>query len=1326
VSQPLSSQFEQTQLAELHRLAAKRQAAEKRVQAEFESRNRAIEQQFRTAQQNRSAKFLAEERATREEYEKAISSPTSEYTAAHTAATSEHDSRRQQALDDYEAAERAANKQQEVDTWQATTVFEAAHPGLLEQYYRVETRVNSHGETMVAIVDQAWQWLEHCRMGPSWRDAPLPDNTDPDGDPFALLPECVSTAQNRLNDLRALVAPRFFVGVRPQMLSVAILLVSMLVSAVAVGGISSQTIWRWLWIGIALAVVAGVGTLVSLYQRARRRSAALCIEMRQSLAAAERYQQRCRVDAKAYYDSQRTKLSERHKREIREAGERHFSAMTQLIADRDARLLEATNDYDQAEKELVALRDRLVAEAHAKYPDKMSALRRQFEKDQVALQTDREARTKESRQRHEADWNAMAAVWRDGMARIYAAIDGMNEQCREMFPEWHAPAWQDWRPPTSPPQTLRFGQYAVRLADIPGGVSTDPRLNGLGPDVLQLPALLPFPHSASMLIETTGDGRARGVQVLQAEMLRLLATVPPGKVRFTIIDPVGLGENFAGFMHLADFDDVLVTNRIWTEPAQIEARLADLTEQMENVIQKYLRNDFETIAEYNEFAGEVAEAFRILVVANFPVNFTETAARRLTSIAASGARCGVHVLMTYDSQQTLPLRFDIKDVERHATNLVWERDHFVWKHPDFEKYPLAVEQPPPEERFTQIVQLVGENAKDSRRVEVPFEYIAPKDDQWWSGSTSKGIDIALGRAGATKLQFLRLGQGTSQHVLVAGKTGSGKSTLLHALVTNLALTFSPAEIELYLIDFKKGVEFKTYATHELPHARVIAIESEREFGLSVLQKLDAELKRRGDLFRSVGVQDLNAFRKAEPDTTMPRILLVVDEFHELFVEDDKIAQDSGLLTDRLVRQGRAFGIHVLLGSQTLGGAYSLARSTLGQMAVRIALQCSETDAHLILSEENSAARLLNRPGEAIYNDANGRMEGNNPFQVVWLSDQKREEYLKRIRALADRDGKRWQNWQIVFEGNVPAVVSRNPLLHNLLQAPGWSELLGGPQAWLGEAIAIKDPTSAMFRPQNGSNLLLIGQRDESALGIMATSLLSIAAQMAPAVSETSNGHPAAATAKFYIVEAMRAERVVSGSLASLAGMLSTASGHPVRVAGRRDLDAVIGEIAEELARRQASESHDAPTLFLFIYDLARFRDLRREDDFISHSFSGEPRPPSIGNQFCDILREGPAVGIHAIVWCDTLNNLHRAVDRQGIREFDLRVLFQMSNTDSSNLIDSPAASKLGPNLALFHNEEEGRLEKFRPYAWPTPEFIAHTVEQLQARRAAAPTDELAT
>ena len=133
---------------------------------------------------------------------------------------------------------------------------------------------------------------------------------------------------------------------------------------------------------------------------------------------------------------------------------------------------------------------------------------------------------------------------------------------------------------------------------------------------------------------------------------------------------------------------------------------------------------------------------------------------------------------------------------------------------------------------------------------MPFDTIAPSPEQIWTASAAEELRVPIGRTGAIRLQELRLGRGVAQHVLIAGKTGSGKSTLLHVLITNLALWYSPDEVEFYLVDFKKGVEFKTYATHDLPHARVIAIESEREFGLSVLQRLDAELNRRGDLFRA--------------------------------------------------------------------------------------------------------------------------------------------------------------------------------------------------------------------------------------------------------------------------------------------------------------------------------------------------------------------------------------------------------------------------------------------------------------------------------------------
>ncbi|RKZ82570.1 MAG: cell division protein FtsK, partial [Candidatus Parabeggiatoa sp. nov. 1] len=327
-----------------------------------------------------------------------------------------------------------------------------------------------------------------------------------------------------------------------------------------------------------------------------------------------------------------------------------------------------------------------------------------------------------------------------------------------------------------------------------------------------------------------------------------------------------------------------------------------------------------------------------------------------------------------------------------------------------------------------------------------------------------------------------MGKDTAQHVLVAGKTGSGKSTLLHVLITTLALNYSPDEIELYLIDFKKGVEFKRYASHTLPHARVIAIESEREFGLSVLEGIDTELKRRGDLFRNAGADHLKAYRQKAQES-LPRILLLVDEFQEFFTENDKLASDAAQMLDRLVRQGRAFGIHVLLGSQTLAGAYTLARSTIDQMAVRIALQCSEADSRLILSDDNPVARLLSRPGEAIYNAANGLVEGNNPFQVAWLPEDEQQNYLNEIKSLAQNSGHYPPKLQIVFEGNALADAEKNRALNELLANPTSTAPSRKVAAWLGEPVAIKEALMAHFQRQNANNLLIVGQNDEAAMSI---------------------------------------------------------------------------------------------------------------------------------------------------------------------------------------------------------------------------------------------------
>ena len=1057
----------------------------------------------------------------------------------------------------------------------------------------------------------------------------------PTPDPFAAFHQCIATAEAYWVQLFNLPLPRFF------------------------------------------GVAKGREQLLPVYQ-----------PLADALAQGLLWPDHCRALAAQLLAQGNAEVERRRAANMKDARERFQQKMAEIKSRQDWVMQQTHQELQYNQQQIKATHQQAKNALDSQYRIRTGMHQQQRDATLQTLKADHKRRIDAERAKHQTEYEQMSARWQQGLMQALTEINRIHQSLDRCFPVWDSPVWKNFQPPTVPPPALQFGQFDVDISQFPGGAPRDPKLNQVKLPPFSLPALAPFEQS-SLLLVAADEGRDKAVETLQGVMLRLLSAIPPAKARFTIVDPVGLGQNFSAFMHLADYDEQLITNRIWTESIHIEHRLADLTEQMEIIIQKYLRNEFASIADYNAQAGEVAEPFRFLVVANFPANFTETSARRLVSIATTGAKCGVFTLVSVDRKLTLPPGFQLKDLERHATRLTWREGQFHWKNDDFAEYPLRLETPPEPEFCTKLMRKLGELAREAGKVEVPFETIAPAEASWWSTSSAKGLRVPLGPAGANKLQYMDLGKGTSQHVLIAGKTGSGKSTLLHTLITNIALHYGPEEVELYLVDFKKGVEFKTYAQHELPHARVVAIESEREFGLSVLQRLDAELKSRGDRFRDLGVQDLASFRRATGDAPLPRILLIVDEFQEWFVEDDKLSQEVSLLLDRLVRQGRAFGIHVMLGSQTLGGAYSLARSTVGQMAVRIALQCSESDAHLILSEDNAAARLLSRPGEAIYNDANGLMEGNHPFQVAWLGEDRHSDFLNRIQQLYQQRRPALKP-RIIFEGNVPADVQKNHQLAQVLAVEDPPPPTA-TYAWLGEAVAIKDPTAAVFRRQSGSHLLMIGQQDQPALSILTIAMIGLSAQ-----HPVNNG----LGAKFYVFDGSPSDSPHAGTLSGLSEKLP----HPVISAPLRETPRLIAEISEELTRRQALSDSNYGSIYLIIYDLSRFRDLRRKED--DYGFTRPDAPPDPARQLVNLLREGPNFGIHCLIWCDTLNNLNRTFDRPALREFEMRVLFQMSPGDSSNLIDTPAASKLGLHRAYLHQEEEGRLEKFRPYGPPSPTFLS--------------------
>lgn len=937
-----------------------------------------------------------------------------------------------------------------------------------------------------------------------------------------------------------------------------------------------------------------------------------------------------------------------------------------------------------------------------RYAEGMSRLRQETTVQINQLNAAYETAAAELKRQHEAAWQILETDWRAAVEPLINGLRSVTTTADELFPGWDSPRWENWEQPEQFTNSARLGRLDVTLKSFSEALPKDPRLAFPGcanppiPATLSVPFLLAYPRMGSILFQTGATGMPEAVASINDLIFRLLSTTPPGKLTFTIFDPVGLGENFAALMHLADYEESAINSRIWTQTTQFEEKLAELNEHMEKVIQMYLRNDYATIAEYNAEAGTMAEKYHFLVIASFPVNFSDTAARRLRNIIASGARCGVYVFMQWDQRTPMPPDLLLDDLKKMMVCLVHTSNGFRFSNRELTGVQILLEAPPSAEFATQFLHRSGRQSKNSTRVEVPFEQVAPAADAIWTESTVEELRVPIGRSGATKLQYLAIGKATRQHALIAGKTGSGKSTLFHVIITNLAMWCSPEQVEFYLVDFKKGVEFKCYASRRLPHARVVAIESDRAFGLSVLQRVDEELRRRGDLFRQYGAQDLTGYYRGGGTEPLPRSLLMIDEFQEFFVEEDRVSQGAAVLLDRIIRQGRAFGIHVLLGSQTLGGAYTLARATIGQMAIRIALQCNEADAYLIMDQDNPAPRLLSRPGEGIYNDTAGSIEGNSPFQAVWLDDQIRDSYLAKIRARADEKPDYYPG-PIVFEGSAPADVRENLLLRTVT-ATVPASVPDQPKIWLGAPNSIKGPTEVTFKRQSGSNLVVIGQSDERTLTVLAVAILTLAVQYPRqkvrfiVLDSTAPGVPQ----RDYFQSVLQAVP------------------HELVQVNNATLPEVMAGLSGELKQR-GGEQGGEPGLetFVLIQGLQNFKKLRNEDEF---GFGGDAGAgPNPANVLTDLITEGPAKGFHVLATIDTYNNVNRCLGRKTLTEFESRVLFQMSAADSASLIDSPDASALGFHRALLYLDREGVTETFRPYAQPGNDWVEE-VRQVLAKR----------
>lgn len=870
----------------------------------------------------------------------------------------------------------------------------------------------------------------------------------------------------------------------------------------------------------------------------------------------------------------------------------------------------------------------------------------------------------------------------------------------------HFPAWDAFEVPDAWPETLREPVVPLGTLRMNSVLPNSAKLD-VSESQLEAPFLFSPLHDEYLAI--TGDPNSPVVQGLIKNMvMRALTALPAGKAQACIVDPPGLGQEFGWLMHLSDFDAQLVTHRVWTQPGHIAKQMATLTMAAEDFIQQSLRNQYSDIVAYNLEAGALSEPFRILVWSSFPSGLDETSWKALRSVLDTGARCGIFSILVVDPDAAWPNQESQDYVYRRGLHLRLDGQGFRMLRPS-ESGPqeqhdssdtdhsssLYVEPLPvaPDALSQSIMQRVGKRALTANRVEVPLERMLPDKDGRWSADSSHFLEIPVGQSGVGRTHSLKLGVGTAQHAIIAGKTGSGKSSLLHALITSATMKYSPQQLRLVLLDFKKGVEFQTYSDSHIAHADIIGIESHREFGLSTLEYVDSCMQRRGEAFRSAGVQDIASWNAVRPDEALPRMLMVVDEFQELFVEDDKLSGQASLILDRIVRQGRSFGIHAVLSSQTLAGSYSLPRTTLGQMAVRIALQCDPSDAQIIFAEDNPAAARLKHPGQAVYNDAGGRIEGNQPMQIGWLPKTTQQQWLAELpQGYQNQDATtNLLGRTVVYDGNRAATWDDGNANLALEQA---KRDVNPDATWciLGESVAIHPAIVAPLTQQAGRNMLMVGNNDAQA----AATLHTIAA------SFVREKQAAGQTPELRVVQAAKPTEARALALNQSLPKLAA----PITIVDQRQSADLMSNLHTELQERNENEDQEHPPILALLVQLGRMRELRKEDDFASF---GETELTA-DKKLEEVLRDGPSVGIHLVLWAENYTTVNRWLSRSALREMEIRLLMQMSANDSTNLVDSVAASRLGEHVMLMFDEATGNEDRFRPYAIDSLEALTSWVD----------------
>ena len=223
---------------------------------------------------------------------------------------------------------------------------------------------------------------------------------------------------------------------------------------------------------------------------------------------------------------------------------------------------------------------------------------------------------------------------------------------------------------------------------------------------------------------------------------------------------------------------------------------------------------------------------------------------------------------------------------------------------------------------------------------------------WRVRSAAEFLRVPVGvddRGGPVLLDLKESAQlGMGPHGICIGATGSGKSELLRTLILGLALTHSPDDLSMILVDYKGGAAFAPFA--RLPHVAGIIdnLADDPQLTERARSSIQGEVVRRQRLLKDAGnaasIGHYRQMRRERPDLpALPHLFLVIDEFGELLTAEPDFVEL--LLT--IGRIGRSIGVHLLLSSQRIEGGRLRGLDTY--LSYRIGLRTfSEAESAVVL------------------------------------------------------------------------------------------------------------------------------------------------------------------------------------------------------------------------------------------------------------------------------------------------------------------------------------------------------------------------------------------